>query len=628
MSLELIQKLIRHKEGVHLEFKESKNKLPENLFETVCAMLNNEGGDVLLGVADNGSLIGIEPAKVDLISKNIVDLSNNSEKINPPFILFPQSYKINEKWIIHIQIPVSSQVHKSGQFIYNRSNEGDFKVTQPHQIAELFNSKRLFYTEGIVYPYLRFYDFKQELFPKIRNQMYSYNSSHPWLSLNDEQMLKKAGLWKIDYQTGAEGYTLAAALLLGKDEVIQQIVPHYKIDALLKRENIDRYDDREYIQTNLIESYEKLMNFVAKHLPEKFYLQGTQRKDLRSAIFREIIANLIIHREYTSALPATFIIYKNRVETNNANNPHGEGEITPDNIIPFAKNPTIAKFFIQLGRVEELGSGVLNVNKYLNIYVPGAKPRFIEGKTFTIIIPLISPKKIKFINKKNNDVTIAKENVMINQDDVIEAYENVRVNQDDVIVADENVMVNLVDVVGAEENVTVNQDDVIVADENVMVNLVDVVGAEENVMVNLVDVVGAEENVTVDQDNVAGTEENVTVNKDDVIVTDENVMVNGGNSLSESEKKLLIKIDLIVDTLQIKEKLTKKQLQRITGILFLLEKKQGMQSKEIAEKFGVTVRTIKRDMNYIPHLVKYVGSPKKGGYYVKKEIQDKLESEK
>lgn len=132
----------------------------------------------------------------------------------------------------------------------------------------------------------------------------------------------------------------------------------------------------------------KGMDFTAKHLPDKFYMEGDQRVSLRAKIFREVVANLIVHREYTNALAATFIIYKDRVETGNASNSHGDGPISPDNFAPFSKNPLISKFFTQLGRVDELGSGVLNVNKYLPAYAPGKRPQFIEGSSFKMIIPL------------------------------------------------------------------------------------------------------------------------------------------------------------------------------------------------------------------------------------------------
>lgn len=272
--------------------------------------------------------------------------------------------------------------------VYDRSEDGDFKVSQPHRIAELYNRKQLHYTEGIIFPALRFEDFNADLFPRIRNLIRGNNIRHPWLELDDRQMLVKAGLFRRDSRTGLEGYILAAALLLGTDEAIQEVVPHYKIDALVRKAQVDRYDDREYIRTNLIDAYDRLLDFVVKHLPDLFFMEEDQRISLRTRIFREIVANLIVHREYTNALPATFCIYRDRVEVENANNPHGEGQLSLDDFTPYPKNPLISKFFMQLGRVEELGSGFLNIHKYLKYYSPKKEPQFIEGVRFRTIIPL------------------------------------------------------------------------------------------------------------------------------------------------------------------------------------------------------------------------------------------------
>ena len=130
------------------------------------------------------------------------------------------------------------------------------------------------------------------------------------------------------------------------------------------------------------------MSFVSKHLPDKFYMEGDQRISLRTKIFREVVANLIVHREYTNAHPCTFIIYADSVVSENANNPHGNGPIDPNNFAPFPKNPTIAKLFIQLGRVDELGSGVLNVNRLIKEYTDKGTVQFIEGVTFKTIVPV------------------------------------------------------------------------------------------------------------------------------------------------------------------------------------------------------------------------------------------------
>ena len=388
MNIERIKTLLRQQESINLEFKEAATELPCNLFESICAMLNREGGDIILGVKDDGTVTGIDESRIDTLVTNLVNLSNNPNKLDPPFILHPSTCTIEGKYILHIAVPESSETHKTGNFIYDRSNDGDFKVTQTAQVAILYNRKRNHYSENRIYPYLKMSDFKTEMFPRIRNLIRGRYHNHPWLGLDDEQMLHKAGFYGRDPVTLAEGYNLASVLLFGRDETIANIVSHYKIDALLRREDVDRYDDRLYITTNLIEAYDLLMGFVEKHLPDKFYLQDDIRISLRSLIFREIVANLIVHREYTSGYAGTLVIYKDRIETQNPNNPRGNGLLLPDNFVPFSKNPLIARFFAQMGRVDELGSGILNVYKYLNLYSPGKQPQFIEDQIFRTIIPL------------------------------------------------------------------------------------------------------------------------------------------------------------------------------------------------------------------------------------------------
>lgn len=158
-------------------------------------------------------------------------------------------------------------------------------------------------------------------------------------------------------------------------------------NALLRRINEERYDDREIVQTNLIESYELLMEFARKHLPDKFFMEDDQRKSLRNIITREMIANTLIHREYTSPYQAKFVIEKDRMYVENANRASQDAVITPDNMEPFPKNPIIAAFFRNIGYADQLGSGVRNLFKYSKYY-SGEDPEFIEGDIFRIIVPL------------------------------------------------------------------------------------------------------------------------------------------------------------------------------------------------------------------------------------------------
>lgn len=49
MSIERVERLINEPENIRLEFKEAVFALPNNLFESICAMLNRDGGDIILG---------------------------------------------------------------------------------------------------------------------------------------------------------------------------------------------------------------------------------------------------------------------------------------------------------------------------------------------------------------------------------------------------------------------------------------------------------------------------------------------------------------------------------------------------------------------------------------------------
>lgn len=210
----------------------------------------------------------------------------------------------------------------------------------------------------------------------------------------NEELLKSAKLYRKDSKTGEEGYTLAAALLFGKDEVIHNILPTYKTDAIVRKVNTDRYDDRLEVRTNLIESYDLIMELARKHLPDPFYLEKDQRISLRDIIFREIIANTLIHREYINSFPAKFIIGNATVTIENWNKPYGHGLINPVNFFTHPKNPNILEVFKQIGRAEELGSGVRNVFRYGKVY-GDAEPVFQEGDIFKTIIAVPVEEKEK-----------------------------------------------------------------------------------------------------------------------------------------------------------------------------------------------------------------------------------------
>jgi ATP-dependent DNA helicase RecG len=414
-----IKQIISRGEGLEVEFKESYDSLSRSVFETICAFLNRKGGHILLGVTDSGEIVGVNKDSVQSQLDTLNRDMNNPQIISPTFYLATDVVEVDGKVVIYIYVPESSQPHNYKGVIYDRNGEGDTKLTNQQLITNLYLRKQDGYTENKVFPYLRMDDFETDLFKVVRNYVRLTSDDHPWLNMSDEEILVSARMRLRDVHTGKEGYTLAAALVFGKENTLAAVLPHYKTDALCRKVDVERYDDRDDIRCNLMRAYSRLLAFIRKHLSDRFYLEGNQRMSIRELIFREMVANLLVHREFSSAYPATMTIYKDVVVTENWNRPYMMGRISLENLKPHPKNPTIANFFKQLGWVEELGSGVRKMYKYCPIYVKDALPIIEEGDVFKLTIrheplnePLNEPlKRGQVIDLYGNVVSVENEGI-------------------------------------------------------------------------------------------------------------------------------------------------------------------------------------------------------------------------
>ena len=323
-----LENILTNGEGTTIEFKEAKKDLPSSLFESICGMLNRNGGHIFLGVKDDGTIIGVYKDYVREMKRNFVNLCNNSEKISPTVHLEMKEYQKEGKHILYVYVHESSDVHKTANKIFDRNEDGDFDITNnTTQVSDLYIRKRSTYIENKIYPFATMDDLRPDLIDKARKMAVNRTANHPWSKMNDEEMLRSAALYERNLETGKEGFNLACILLFGKDDTISSALSYYRTDAILKIKDVERYDDRDDIRTNLIESYERLTDFIKKHLNDRFYIEGEQRVNIRDVIARELCANLLIHREYSNPYPAKLIITKDAILTENANKPRMIGYI-------------------------------------------------------------------------------------------------------------------------------------------------------------------------------------------------------------------------------------------------------------------------------------------------------------
>ena len=593
MTQEEIKKLIANGEKIDLELKESKDTLNKDIYDTVASFNNRTGGHIILGVNDSREIVGVNPKKVDKMIKDFTTAINNPKKIYPPLYLTPEHIVVGGKDIIHIQVPEGYQVCRHGSKIFDRSYEGDVNITDNSDLVyKMYARKQGSYFVNKVYPNLKLTCLDETIIARVRKRASIRNQNHSWKDMTDEELLRSANLILIDPQTGREGLTLAAILLFGKDNTIMSVLPQHKTDAIFRVVNKDRYDDRDVITTNLIDSYDRLIAFGQKHLNDLFVLDGIVNVSARDRILREIVSNTLAHRDYSSGYPAKMIIDDEKIVVENSNLAHGIGALDLKKFEPFPKNPPISKVFREIGLADELGSGMRNTYKYTRLY-SATDPIFEEGDVFRTIVPLkrIATEKVGSEDDNGNGSGPLQNEHMTGTEK--NGKDNVALQKNDVALQNEHMTESGEN---GKENVALQKNDVALQNEHIT-------GTEKN----------GKENVALEKDNVAlqnehmtesgeNGKENVALQKNDVALQNEHI--------TESEKNDNKNVALEKNDVALQND-TKTNKDLIDFIKAEIKKDNTISRQKIADRAKVSGKTIERLIKDIPE-IKYVGVGRHG----------------
>ncbi|WP_019498367.1 helix-turn-helix domain-containing protein [Pseudanabaena sp. PCC 6802] len=235
MDIYELKQLIDLGEGKEIEFKFSENALPKDLWETLSAFANTDGGYIILGVTEQkGGLIeitGVNNPQTRL--KEFWDLHNNPEKLNTPICTNSDVniQNIDNKAIVIITVPRAT---RSLRPIYIRNNpmtgtfkrnhEGDYRCIREEVLQMLRDASNdpqdLQILEGFSIANL-----DSDTLKAFRQRFSSREPDHPWLALDDQNLLYQLGGWRRDHSTNQEGITVAGLLMFGRERSILYNAP-------------------------------------------------------------------------------------------------------------------------------------------------------------------------------------------------------------------------------------------------------------------------------------------------------------------------------------------------------------------------------------------------------------------
>lgn len=392
--------LTRKGEDTRIEYKTCTEEVSESLYESVCSFLNHSGGQILVGVQNDGTIIGVNPDKVEDMKANIVTCINNPEMFLPCPYFTPRIMEVEGKTVMLLDIPCGQYVYRFKGRYWDRNNDSDIDVTdQPELLLSIFERKNPHLFEERIVEGLTMEQLDAKTFQYCRNILATIKPSHAWLQMTDEEILVSTHLAKRD--DGQLQLKYAALILFGTEEAITELMPRYRFEAVFHMctyaqyndmsQFPNRYDDRRTLRQNLIQVYDQLGAFVERYLPDKFYLPANtmQRQNLRWDLFREIVGNLCVHTDFSSGFACFFHVFKDRVVTKNPTRllPEiPEGELTIQQLSNYTKNPLLVRVFHELNWAEDLGSGTRNILRYAPLYYPDYKIEINSGSQFLFSI--------------------------------------------------------------------------------------------------------------------------------------------------------------------------------------------------------------------------------------------------
>ena len=329
----------------------------EKIGKSICALLNAQGGWMIIGVDDKHNCIGIENPGVEKEIQN--EITNN---LFPLPLVYVQKESYQGKDVILITVIKGSLAPYSYKNKYYINNGNAVVTPSPDEISRLMRDSFAIKSEWESIANL--YADRDSLNEELMNKIYTRGVSSKRLAES------KNGLYSILSELQLlDSYEVKNGAVALFAENIKQYLPQcrVRIQLMSKGKTADTFDDKDTFEDNIFGLLDKIMAYFKERLPKQsFFLNGkTVRMDdykYPLDVLDEAVSNALIHRDYSDTLDeVTIFIYADKIEiTNPGRLPEklvkGKNEVLPHGSI--LRNPLMAEMFYIAGQMEKTGRGM------------------------------------------------------------------------------------------------------------------------------------------------------------------------------------------------------------------------------------------------------------------------------
>ena len=339
-----IEKIINGGESQKVEFK---LKINDSLGKSICGFANTNGGIVLIGVNDDGKIIGIS-------KKHERDIANMAHTCKPSVYPKIEAVKIKEKNIFIAEVKKSDSLHSFKNIAYKRIASHN-KPLSPEEVVEFAKNTGKIKWDGQVCEEAGLGDIDEEKVRWYLEQREDARKVSKKVKISTNKLLQNIKALKNSKLTNA------GILFFGKYP--QKFFPNARLRIVRFKGNeiINPTLDTANCEGTVWEMIETAEDFVRKNIrllgtrTEKSFKREDKFEYPIKAV-REAIINALIHRNYFETGDVRVFIFDNRIEIISPGTfPKG---VSPKNPKHKPVNEILCQLTYDIGFIEKYGSGI------------------------------------------------------------------------------------------------------------------------------------------------------------------------------------------------------------------------------------------------------------------------------
>jgi len=336
------------------QFKKNINNA-ESLGVEMVAFSNGNGGQIFIGVENNGVISGLTATDIGRLNKLISNAA--SQNVRPAINPTTQNMMTENGLVLLIDIPagINEPYQDKTNVFWVKSGSDKRKATSREE-------RRLFQTSGLLHADvspangLTLADIDMDYFRAFFQQRYKEPLEKQQLPL--EQIIQNMNL-------GENGVlNLTGALLFAKNPSIRLPIFIVKAGCFPGTSiAVDSYTDSRDITGKIADVFQQTISFIHTNI---CHVQGVQTvnglglPEIPRIALEEIVANALVHRDYFISAPIRVFVLDDRVEVISPG--HLPNNSTIENIKAGnsnARNPALASFANQILPCRGYGSGIM-----------------------------------------------------------------------------------------------------------------------------------------------------------------------------------------------------------------------------------------------------------------------------